>query len=402
MAGRRRLDQVDAMRPIKQAGVVSTHTIIAFAPAGAAVLSNAALLLLHVSREAFFFISACMLTYAYAGLNRAGMRRFYWRRFVAVGVPYLCWNVIYFLWFPYVLHNASYAATPGSALAHFGHQLEVGYDQLYFLIVIMEFYLVFPLVLALLRWTKGHHGLVLAAAVAAQFAMAIGMHWKLLPDVMIAYGQENALCYVLYLLGGAVVAFHLSDVHDWVVRHAALVVFLTVASAVFAEAVYFLARTGVTRALGNGSDPFQPSVIPFNVCVLGCGYLAGLFLVRPWRSRRTRAAVRVGSDNAYGIYLAQMIFISALGALGWRHFADLAPFWVWLPLTLAIAYVGSIALTAMLARTPLAVPLTGRKREPWRTLLPRRDPAPAAAPADRVTPAEPAALASTATERNGT
>ena len=65
MAGRQRLDQVDAMRPIKQAGVVSTHTIIAFAPATAAVLADAALLLLHVSREAFFFISACMLTYAY-------------------------------------------------------------------------------------------------------------------------------------------------------------------------------------------------------------------------------------------------------------------------------------------------------------------------------------------------
>ncbi|HEY1320063.1 MAG TPA: acyltransferase [Streptosporangiaceae bacterium] len=406
MAGRRRLDQVDAMRPIKQAGVVSTHTIIAFAPVGAAVLSNATLLLLHVSREAFFFISACMLTYAYAGLNRAGMRRFYWRRFVAVGVPYLCWNVIYFLWFPYVLHNASYAATPGSALAHFGHQLEVGYDQLYFLIVIMEFYLVFPLVLALLRWTKGHHGLVIAAAVAAQFAMSIGMHWKLLPATVIAYGQENALCYVLYLLGGAVVAFHLSDVHDWVCGHAALVVYLTVVSALFAEAVYFLARMGVTRALGNGSDPFQPSVIPFNVCVLGCGYLAGIFLVRPWRSRRTRAAVRIGSDNAYGIYLAQMLFITTLGALGWRDFADVAPFWVWLPLTLAIAYAGSIALTAVLARTPLAVPLTGRKQEPWRTLLPRRVPAPVeaapAAAARPATPPEPAALAGTATEQNGT
>jgi len=401
MAGRRRLDQVDAMRPIKQAGVVSTHTIIAFAPAGAAVLSNATLLLLHVSREAFFFISACMLTYAYAGLNRAGMRRFYWRRFVAVGVPYLCWSVIYFLWFPYVLHNASYTATPGSALAHFGHQLEVGYDQLYFLIVIMEFYLVFPLILALLRRTEGHHGLVIAAAVAAQFAMSIGMHWKLLPATVIAYGQENALCYVLYLLGGAVVAFHLSDVHDWVCRHAALVVYLTVVSALFAEAVYFLARMGVTRALGNGSDPFQPSVIPFNVCVLGCGYLAGIFLVRPWRSRRTRAAVRIGSDNAYGIYLAQMLFITTLAALGWRDFADVAPFWVWLPLTLAIAYAGSIALTAVLARTPLAVPLTGRKREPWRTLLPRRVPAPVEA-ARAATPPEPAALAGTATEQNGT
>ena len=92
MAGRQRLDQIDAMRPLKQVGVVSTHTIIAFAPAWAAVLSNATLLLLHVSREVFFSISACMLTYAYAGLKRDGWRTFYWRRFVSVGIPYLCWN----------------------------------------------------------------------------------------------------------------------------------------------------------------------------------------------------------------------------------------------------------------------------------------------------------------------
>ena len=417
MAGRRRLDQVDAMRPLKQVGVVSTHTIITFAPAGAAVLSNATLLLLHVSREVFFFISACMLTYAYTGLKRDGWRTFYWRRFVSVGVPYLCWNLIYFLWFPYVLHDASYTATPSMALAHFGHLLEVGYNQLYFLIVIMEFYVLFPLVLALLRRTKGHHGMVLAAAVAAQFAMSIGMHWGLLPDVVVAYGQENAACYVLYLLGGAIVAFHLSDVHDWVVRNAPLVVFLTVASAVFAEAVYFLSRQGFTHILGYGSDPFQPSVIPFNVCVIALGYLAGIYLARPWRSRRTKAAVRIGSDNAYGIYLAQMIFITSLGALGWKVFVDRAPFWVWLPLTVAIAYFGGILLTALLARTPLAVPLTGRKQEPWRTLLPRRVPAPAAEPDPDPAPAaamatagagspatssESAALAGTPTDQNGT
>ena len=94
--------------------------------------------------------------------------------------------------------------------------------------------------------------------------------------------------------------------------------------------------------------------------MIALGYLAGMYPVRPWRSRRTRAAVRIGSDNAYGIYLAQMIFITSLGALGWNTFVVEAPFYVWLPLTVAIAYFGGVLLTALLARTPLAVPLTGR------------------------------------------
>src|SRR5580693_834103 len=114
---RRRLDQVDAMRPVKQAGVVSTHSVLYFAPAAASVGSGAALLLLHVSREGFFFISACMLTYAYAELrvrDRPGLRRFYWRRIVSVVIPYLCWTLIYFF---YLLPTSHYASA-GTALAH--------------------------------------------------------------------------------------------------------------------------------------------------------------------------------------------------------------------------------------------------------------------------------------------
>jgi hypothetical protein len=87
----------------------------------------------------------------------------------------------------------------------------------------------------------------------------------------------------------------------------------------------------------------------------------------------------------------------------------------------AIAYFGGVLLTALLARTPLAVPLTGRKQVPWSTLLPRRvrkpeaAPAPASAPdaapagtpamagaASPVTHSESATLAGTTPDQNGT
>jgi len=94
--------------------------------------------------------------------------------------------------------------------------------------------------------------------------------------------------------------------------------------------------------------------------------------VKPERSRRVRAAVRSGSDNSYGIYLAQMLFINALIWLGWAKLDSV----VWWPLlcaaTLVMVYLGCVALTSLLARTPLAVPLTGRQRQPWATPWPRR------------------------------
>jgi peptidoglycan/LPS O-acetylase OafA/YrhL len=397
---RRRLDQVDAMRPVKQAGVVSTHSILYFAPAAASVGSGAALLLLHVSREGFFFVSACMLTYAYADLRRPGLRRFYWRRCLSVVIPYSCWTVIYFLYLLPTAHDASLAA----ALRHLAAMALTGYYQLYFLLVIMQFYLVFPLVLMLLRRTRGHHGLVIAAAALAQVMIAIGMHWQILPSLMIRYGQQDALSYLLYLIGGGVVAFHLDEVNAWVCGHAWLIGALTVAAALAAEGVYFLAQHGVTTMLGSGSDPFQPSVIPFNVGAITCGYLAGVALVRPGRSRRTRAMVRSGSDNAYGIYLSQMVFITALTWLGWERLSSMVPWPLLCAATVVIVYLGCIALTALLARTPLAVPLTGRAQQPWSTLTPRRLPAdlPTPGPGSLAFPdPAPATLAGVTSDQNG-
>jgi hypothetical protein len=204
------------------------------------------------------------------------------------------------------------------------------------------------------------------------------MHWQLFPALMVRYGQQDALSYVLYLVGGCVVAFHLDQVHAWVCGHARLIVALTVAAALAAEGVYFLAQAGVTTVLGSGSDPFQPSVIAFNAGAIACGYLAGVALVRPWRSRRTRAVVHVGSDDAYGIYLSQMLFITALTWLGWGRLSPVIPWPLLCVATVGIVFVCCITLTSLLARTPLAVPLTGRQQVPWPALIPRR------AAADRI------------------
>jgi peptidoglycan/LPS O-acetylase OafA/YrhL len=400
---RRRLDQVDAMRPVKQAGVISTHSILYFAPAAASVSSNAALLLLHVAREGFFFISACMLTYAYTEMRRDRLGQFYWRRFLAVGIPYLCWSVIYFCyWLPWS-HYGSVAA----AFDRLADQIYTGYYQLYFLLVIMQFYLVFPLVLMLLRRTRGHHGLVIGVAAAAQLAVSIATHWAFLPPVMVRYAQQDALSYLLYLIGGGVVAFHLAEVDQWVRRHAKLILALTAVAGLAAEGVYFLALHGVTSVLGSGSDPFQPSVIPFNIGAVTCGYLAGVALVQPWRSRRTRALVRSGSDNAYGIYLTQMVFIVALARLGWAKLSSAIGWPLVCLLAVVIVFCCGAVLTAVLARTPLAVPLTGRKQQPWSTLIPRPRHAARTEPEARQTEAleppalEPPALATASSEKNG-
>jgi peptidoglycan/LPS O-acetylase OafA/YrhL len=350
----RRLDHVDAMRPVKQAGVISTHALDFFAPICTA--QGAALLLLHVSREAFFFVSACMTTYAYARLNRSGLGRFYWRRFVSIVIPYLCWTAIYFL---FTLDSSHYAS-PRQALMTLVGFLYLGYYHLYFLLVIMQFCLVFPLLLMGLRRAKGHHGLVIAAVALVQVLLDIAIHWEWLPSHMEGlWAQREASTYVLYLIGGCVTAFHLDRVDAWLRRHAKLVFALTVLAAMLAEAVYFLAQYRVTTVLGSADDPFQPSIIPFNIGAIACLYLVGIALVR---SPRTRAIARAGSDNSYGVYLSHVLFIVILVWLGWGRLTHTIPWPLLCLITVPVVYLASFALTSLLAWTPLAVPLTGRSR----------------------------------------
>jgi hypothetical protein len=82
--------------------------------------------------------------------------------------------------------------------------------------------------------------------------------------------------------------------------------------------------------------------------------------------------VQSGSDNAYGIYLAQMIFITLLGWLGWRHLDGVMPWPIVAVITVAVVFVACIGLTAVLARTPWSKVLTGRSRASWRSLVPGR------------------------------
>jgi peptidoglycan/LPS O-acetylase OafA/YrhL len=358
---RQRLDHVDAMRPVKQVGVVSTHTVLAFAPVGAGLAAGGSLMLLHVTREAFLFVSACMLAYSFREMQKVELRPYWRRRLMMVGIPYLCWTLIYFF---FTLPVTS--ATPATDVTHLAYLVATGYYQLYFLVVLLEFYAVFPLMLLLLRRTAGHHVAVLVVSGAIQIVLVSLMHWRVLPSWMSGFwATREVTSYQFYLLAGMVAAVHLEEVHRWLCRHVLAVVGFTVLSAGVAEGWYYLAATHGVSWFGSSSDPFQPIVIPFNVGAIACIWLIGVALVDHHRSSRTRAAVQSGADNAYGVYLAQLVFITLLGWLGWRHLNNVVPWPLVTVLTVAVVFLASVALTSLLARTRLAKPLTGRTQVPW-------------------------------------
>lgn len=394
---RQRLDHVDAMRPIKQFGVVATHSIIIFAPVGSGLAAGAALMLLHVTREAFLFISSCMLTYSYYDLKRRDLKRFWRRRFVTVGIPYLCWTLIYFF---EQMHKYPHLSAWGE-LHRLGFLVLTGYYQLYFLVVLLQFYFVFPAFLALLRRTAGHHVLLLVASGLVQVTYIALMRWAVLPEGFRDFSaSREIMSYQFYLVAGAMAALHYTEFDAWLRRHRRHVVAALLVTAAIAETWYFVQGTHTAQfGAGLASDPFQPIVIPWNIAAILAVYLVGVALVSPARSRRTVVLTHMGSDDSYGVYLAQMLFIYGLAAIGWRDLNSTIPWPILMVFAVVLVFGSCCVLTEILARTRMSEPLTGRKQEPWHTLVPgwvkrRRDAtapkdAPDAPPADALDVQDP-------------
>jgi peptidoglycan/LPS O-acetylase OafA/YrhL len=373
---RKRLDHIDAMRPVKQAAVISTHALIFFAPPGVTVVGL--LMLTRFSRDAFLFVSACMLTYSYKDSQKMQLSHYAKRRFISVGVPYLAWTVIYTFYtalrgvqgFPFYKLIPSRGFNQ-SGFDRFVHLLSTGYYHLYYLIVIMEFYVLFPLILVFVRKHARWHAWIMGAAVLWQIVYGLLLGSKLLHWNHVIQSRL-IISYPVYLIGGVIVALHLDPIHDWIVEHGWAIVLWTLGAVALAELLMYGGIHGVVpNYLATGNRVFAATVVPFNVGAILCVYLLGVFLVSPRRSLRTRAMVQSGSDNSYGVYLSQLLWIPFLIRLRY-HFHIHLPWGVEVPLALIIVYAMGFVFTALVARTPLAKAVTGRSRASWRSLLPKR------------------------------
>jgi peptidoglycan/LPS O-acetylase OafA/YrhL len=375
---RRRLDHIDAMRPVKQAAVISTHTLLFFAPIGASLSVTGLIMLTRFSRDAFLFVSACMLTYSYRELKKFKATQYFKRRFMSVGVPYLAWTVIYYFYTSanslttapyYTFHDSGVFTNAG--LHYFLHLLFTGYYHLYYLIVIMEFYVLFPLLLLLIRRLGRWHTQIAIFAFLWQIGFGLVLNLHTFGFRLSGVMQTRLITsYPIYLIGGMIVALHLDAIHEWIVTHAKTILVSTFVSAVVAEVLlYWAHHANVPDFLHTGSNVFGAAIVPYDVGAILCVYLFGVHLVSPNRSDKTRAAVQSGSDNSYGVYLSQMLWIPFLLRLR-NHFNIHWPWPVAVLAALILVYFMGFLFTALLARTPLAKAVTGRSQASWSSLRP--------------------------------
>ncbi|MHB1534057.1 MAG: acyltransferase family protein [Acidimicrobiales bacterium] len=363
---RTHLYAVDVFRFVVVGGVIAVHATSLIEPVGS-VAANAVLVAFHVTREVFLGLSALVLTYSVrARVPRA--RAFWRRRIPLVLAPYVAWSAIY-------LVAAGDFGGVGAVAARFGLDLLSGAAKfhLYFLLVMLQLYLVFPPVLGWLLRHRRHHLHIFCTSLAFQLAFTALAHYRLRPwgplDVWLAHPGSWLPSYQLWVVSGVLAALHLDQLTAWIVAHRRSIG-LIAAGAFAAGWVWFgldLALAGMSPL--QASEVWQPAVV-----IESLAAAAGLYALGTWVAARVtgrgRGRLETSSDLSFGVYLAHPLVLQgailAVGGLG------ISPWLGRLPAPLAAAGVLVIVVPAIYAatatgvgilrRTRVSVLLTGRPR----------------------------------------
>lgn len=323
-----------------------------------------AMMLLQYGREVFFAHTGFVLVYSIKG-RPVRLGSFWRRRLMLVAAPYVVWSGIYFA---YSVLGPQHA--PVSVTA-FGWDLLSGGAEyhLYFLLVTMQLYLAFPLILALVRRTAHRAVEALAGVTVANLAWLAVYQYLPTPSGIGGWLFEHAYellpSYSMYVLAGAYAALHLERIQRFVDRRPrALLAGAGVSGtlALLVDAVqlpYMAPRTA--------NDVLQPGMALSCLAAVSVVYLIGT----RWAEgpRRHQGTIETLSDASFGVYLAHPLILALLvdyagfGNHGQRLYPVLATVFGYV-----IATGGAVLITLATRHTPLSLPLAGR---PWRAAVER-------------------------------
>ena len=231
---RAHLPAIDVARLFAVTGVIVVHTTSLTADPGS-LAAGGILVVLHITREVFLFLSAFVL--AYTARQPAPRGHAFWRRrFPLVAIPYAAWTAIY------VVADGHYGSVP-AMVGRFAEDLVTSgaHFHLYFLLLTLQLYIVFPVLLTWVDRSKPRH-LIVGAAVF-QLAFTAAIHYRLhLPapaSTWLSHPGSWLPSYALYVVAGLVAGRHYQAMATWLGARARLVAGVAGGAVALGLASYF-------------------------------------------------------------------------------------------------------------------------------------------------------------------
>lgn len=359
------LHAIDVARVATVVAVIGVHSTSNLLPADDQT-AGAVLMVLHTTREIFLLLSAFVLTYSAQG--RVAARGPFWRhRLTLVAVPYAVWSAIYLL-------ADGHLNGVGTVLERYGRDLLTAGARyhLYFLLLTMQLYVVFPWMAGWLNRHRNLHRPILGASLGLQLLFTAAVHYRLPAPAPISTWLANPgswlPSYQLYVVAGVLAALHYQAVFDWLRSHQRLVALGALTAAGVGLGAYLIDVHLAAMSPARASEVFQPAVVLESMVFAAAEVTAGLWIAAR-ASERLRRRLERGGDVSFGIYLAHPLVLqgvvvtgvgAALASLGGGAGEAIVLCGV-VPLIFLVTALG----VDLLRRTPASLPLTGRAARPF-------------------------------------
>ncbi|WP_248930065.1 acyltransferase [Paenibacillus hamazuiensis] len=374
---KQKLEEIEALRAFAFLAVVLQHAIGHYAYTPESKLADGLLLgfILMLTKFAvpmFIFITGLVLFYNYSG----GVRYFDFmrKRLKDIVLPYLPWVVVYGA----ISYSLTY--TSWADFREFGLLALTGKSSyhLWYIVMIFQFYMLFPPLRRVILWGAKFVGSARAAAVLLAvlgaayigltavtgpvngFVGALGI--PVIGGLFGEYADRNALYFIFYFVLGAAAGLAIGPWRSWLERWKTpllSVYFAFILLMLYVIVSHFRYEPQLVIHY-NDTLLVQPLMAAFLIVSVPAMHLIALAFSRRAGEKLRRAAAAVGGYS-YTAYLAH-----ALVLVGATWAADLL-----LPgvsttvrtlLAFALCAAGSVLLAMVLRRAAAAVGLTRRKR----------------------------------------
>jgi peptidoglycan/LPS O-acetylase OafA/YrhL len=363
------LHELDRLRIITALSVVAVHVLaftMYFDPTPFALLIHMGVLMtFHFTREVFMFVTAFALVYVYYGKPFL-LGRFWKRRGLGVVLPYVIWTAIY-VWVNFPMHG------PLDFLQLVFVNVLTGNAsyQLYYILLTIQFYVLFPLFLKFLRRVQHRPWLTLGVSFAIEVVLLTFFYYGLpllpLPGEVSSwlgtFTDRFVLDYQFYFLLGAIAALYLEQMRAWMLRHSRWVIG-GICAGLAALWLYYLVSTQVFHVdIGAAVAVLQPIMVPFSLAVVVFLYwmaYSGVVRARTREGTRGQRIWHTFSDASFGLYLVHPLFLSAVLAHVIPPLLTLPSLFL-VPLTWLLTAAGSLTFTIIILRIPYLSRLVGRE-----------------------------------------
>lgn len=363
------LSELDRLRIITALSVVAVHTLgnstFLDPTLGALTAQNAAVTALHFTREVFMFVTALALVYVYYG-KPFDTRRFWWKRAVGVLLPYSLWTLLY------VVINTR-PTSAGGFIRTSLIDLVTGNAsyQLYYILLTLEFYILFPWFLRLLPRLARHMWVTLGVSFAIEVAILVFDH-QILPSLPLSSGARAfvypfldrfVLVYQFYFVLGAFAALHLPTIKAFLMRHGGWMIAAGALALLALEGNFLVQVLALRIPMSDAVAVLQPMMAPYSLGAIAFMYWLSLTIAQSDARRGARRAGRVWhelSDAAFGVYLVHPIILGATMAVVTPRIRTMLPVGVTVAIAWTITAAGSVLVTIALLKLPVLSRLVGR------------------------------------------